>query len=115
MGAVIGDEERMVAVRGGGELHATVCGLSVAHDVCDCFANRQAEHGLFRGAELGQRRFARQCYACCLQGVAGEFHFGGQALGTIATDGLAYFAEGRSGGSFRRRRSPGRRVADRVR
>ena len=75
-------------------------GLGVAHDVGDGFADGEAEHGLFCGVELWQRGFAGQRYACCLQGVAGEFHFGGEALGAVAADGFADFAEGGSGGLF---------------
>ena len=90
----------MVAVAGGGETHAAVRGLGVAHDVGYCFANGEAEHGLFCGMQLGQGGFAGQGNARCLQRVAGEFHLGGQALGTVAADRFAYFAEGGSCGFF---------------
>ena len=80
--------------------HATVRGLGVTDDIGYRFTNGEAEHGFFCRVQLRQRSFAGQRYTCCLQRVAGEFHLGGEALGAIASDCFAHFAEGGSRGLF---------------
>ncbi|XWK69094.1 hypothetical protein RBB80_06245 [Tunturiibacter gelidiferens] len=52
VGTVVGDEERVIAVFRSREADAAVCGLGVAHDVGDGFADGETEHGLFGCVEL---------------------------------------------------------------
>jgi hypothetical protein len=100
VGPVVGDEQGVEAVGGCGEAHAAVGGLGVTHDVGYCFADGEAEYGLFCGVELGHGSFAGQDYACCVEGAAGELHLRGQTLRAIASDRFAYFAEGGARGFF---------------
>ena len=93
MGAIIGDEQRMVTVDGDIETYATVRGLGVTDDIGYRFTNVESEHGFLCRMQMRQRSFAGQRYTCCLQRVACEFHLGGEALRTIAADRFAHFAE----------------------
>ena len=98
--AVIGDEERVIAVLGPGEAYAALRGFGVADDVGDGFADGETEDGLFRCVELRDRGFAGESNTRGLQGFAGLLHLGGETLRAVATDGLADFAEGGASGLF---------------
>ncbi len=72
----------------------------MADDVGDCFADGEAEDGLFCGVEMGQWRFAGEATPAAWRVLRASSISAGETLGAVAADGFADFAEGGACGLF---------------